>query len=87
MLSGLDENERDVIEEQCVERFGVKGKRSAKPDQAIVREQDFKNWWSEGKLDGYEVIKYYLIPFLAKQVKDELLDEQHFKRFQSYEEK
>ena len=52
-----------------------------KPDKAIVREKKFKNWWSEGKLDNFEVIKYYLIDWIAKMAKNKTLDQFHLDKF------
>jgi hypothetical protein len=37
------------------------GGKTTKPDKAIVKEERFKKWWSEGKLDAFETIKFYLI--------------------------
>lgn len=41
LLQGLDENERDVIEEICVEYFAEK-KSDKDPKNVIVREKKFK---------------------------------------------
>ena len=79
MLEGLNENARDVIEEQCVLLFN--DKKMVKPDKAIVREKKFKNWWSEGKLDNFEMIKYYLIDWIAKMAKNKTLDQFHLDKF------
>ncbi len=60
LLHDLDENEKDVIEEICTEYFAGK-KINPQPDQIEVKERDFVKWWSEGKIDNYEAIKFYLI--------------------------
>jgi hypothetical protein len=41
MLHGLEENERDVIEEICVEYFAEK-KSDKDPSKVIVKEKKFK---------------------------------------------
>jgi hypothetical protein len=41
MLHGLKENERDVIEEICVEYFAEKGS-SKDPSKVIVKDKKFK---------------------------------------------
>lgn len=60
LLQDLDENEKDVIEEICTELFAGK-KINPQPDQIEIKERDFVKWWSEGKIDNYEAIKFYLI--------------------------
>lgn len=60
MLNGLDENSRDVIEEICVAQFAEK-KGDKDPVKVVVKKKKFKQWWSEGKLDNYEMIKFYII--------------------------
>ncbi len=53
MLRGLEENERDVIEEICVEYFAEK-KSDKDPKKVFIREKKFMQWWSEGKIDKFE---------------------------------
>jgi hypothetical protein len=53
-----------VIEEICVAYFADK-KSDKDPSKVIVKEKKFKQWWSEGKLDNYEVIKFYLIDYVV----------------------
>ena len=65
LLQGLDENERDVIEEICVEYFAEK-KSDKDPKNVVIREKKFKQWWSEGKLDKFEQIKFYIIDWVIK---------------------
>ena len=42
MLKGLDENSRDVIEEQCVALFGEKKGGDKDPKTTVVKEKKFK---------------------------------------------
>eukprot|EP00347_Sterkiella_histriomuscorum_P015597 403356425 len=86
LLQGLDENERDVIEEICVEYFAEK-KSDKDPKSVIIREKKFKQWWSEGKLDKFEQIKFYIIDWVIKQLQQQGIDQVHSDRFQSYIDK
>jgi hypothetical protein len=65
MLRGLDENSRDVIEEICVAYFAEK-KSETDAKKVIVKPKRFKQWWSEGKLDNYELTKFYIIDWVMK---------------------
>ena len=36
------------------------------PGEAVVVDKHkFRRWWTEGKLDNFEIIKYYLIGWMA----------------------
>lgn len=86
MLRGLDESSRDVIEEQCVALFQTK-KDQNDPKKVLVGSKKFKQWWSEGKIDNYEQIKYYLIDWIVQQVHDKSMDLGTIEKFQSYSDK
>ncbi len=60
LLDNLDEDEKDNIEGICIDFFAGK-KVSLKPDLIDVKEKEFVEWWSEGKIDKYEAIKFYMI--------------------------
>jgi hypothetical protein len=65
LLSGLDPNTRDMIEESTSLYFS--DGRSTKKSVPVTKEK-FTEWWQEGRIDQYEQIKYYLIEWMAKQV-------------------
>jgi len=75
---------KDVIEEPCLKFFAKKkekGKHLNKKSDAedskkiVVKKEKFRRWWTEGKLDSYEMIKYYLIRWMGVQIKNKKLDE------------
>ena len=86
MLKGLDANERDIIEEICVAYFAER-KADKDPSKVIIKEKKFKQWWSEGKLDNYEIIKFYIIDWVIKQLQEKGVDEIHQERYKSYIDK
>jgi hypothetical protein len=63
LLSGLDSNTRDMIEEQTSMYFSD-GKSTRK--NVPVTKEKFTEWWSEGRVDQYEQIKYFLIDWIGK---------------------
>ncbi|CDW71188.1 UNKNOWN [Stylonychia lemnae] len=83
MLQGLEENERDVIEEICVEYFAER-KQDRDPKKVIVKKKKFLQWWSEGKIDKYEQIKFYIIDWVIQQLQKQGVDELHQKNYNSY---
>lgn len=86
LLRGLDESSRDVIEEQCVALFQTK-KDQKDPKKVLVGSKKFKQWWSEGKLEDTEQIKFYLIDWIVQQVKEKSLDIGMIQKYQSYSDK
>jgi hypothetical protein len=40
-----------------------------KPESVVVKQDKFRSWWIEGKLDNFEIIKYYLIEWIVHQIK------------------
>lgn len=68
LLNGLEENERDVIEEICVEHFNEK-KNVAASENVEVKKKKFIQWFSEGKIDNFEAIKFYLISKIFESLK------------------
>lgn len=89
---------KDIIEEDCVALFQkkTKGKKqtATKGDDigkdVVVGKQKFCNWWREGKLDEFEKIKYYLIGWMIRQIKQNKMDPaaaKHVKEFRSYLQK
>lgn len=68
LLQDLNENERDVIEEICTEYFAGK-KTNPQAELIEVKEKEFVKWWSEGKIDNYEAIKFYLIDKIFDSLK------------------
>lgn len=86
MLRGLDENSRDIIEEICVAYFAEK-KSEKDAAKVIVKPKKFKQWWSEGKLDNSELIKFYIIDWVMKLLKEKGSEQIHSDRFKSYVDK
>jgi len=68
ILCDMDENERDVIEEICVAFFAEKkeDKDPKNSKNVVVKENKFKKWWCEAKLDNFETIKFYLLDWITK---------------------
>lgn len=66
-------------------------------DQVIVEKERFRRWWVEGKLDNFEIIKYYLIGWMVKEIGQLKLKEddvktkreavEAIKEFRSYHQK
>lgn len=53
----------------------------------MIKEKKFKQWWSEGKLDKFEQIKFYIIDWVVQQLKDQSKEQLHIDRFKSYVDK
>lgn len=66
MLKGLKKNEYDVTDELAKTLFARSKNQTS--DDPVVNKEDFVNWWSEGKLDHFEIIKYYLIDMLYQNI-------------------
>ena len=57
-------------------------------DNVNIMRDSFVNWWSEGKLDHFEIIKYYLIDTINKDTfKKQGNGSAHMSRFVSYIDK
>jgi hypothetical protein len=86
MLKDVNKNARDIIEEECIMLFNEK--KMTKPEKAVVKESKFVKWWSEGKLDNFETIKYYLIDVIRKmalaKIESKEFNKEHLDRFDSY---
>lgn len=91
---------KDVIEEPCLhffahnkEKYGKhlhKKTDAADSKNIVVKREKFRRWWTEGKLDSFEMIKYYLIGWMGVQIKNKKLDEtaiKKIKEFRSYQMK
>jgi hypothetical protein len=90
---------KDIIEEDCVTLFQKKVKGSKKQPvsqtddigkDVVVSKAKFCRWWREGKLDEFEKIKYYLIGWMVRQIKQNKMDPaaiRHVKEFRSYLQK
>lgn len=95
MLEPFDENERDLLEEECVAFFKSKKGASNKTTDVQVTKKKFSSWWEEGKLDHFENIKYYLIKRISELVTETAKDKipnisekkVHTDRFESYSKK
>ena len=106
LLSGLDENKKDVIEEKCVELFTVPNKKrqqkgvtenAAGSKQVKIPKKKFKEWWTEGNLDAFETIKYYMMEGIISKMKEKLQESQDLlqvdrrqgaiQKFQAYQDK
>ena len=95
MLEPFNDNERDLLEEECVALFKPKKGASNKTTDVVVTKKQFSRWWQEGKLDHFEDIKFYLIQRISDLVtqtaKDKIphIEEKktHADKFQSYVDK
>jgi hypothetical protein len=95
MLEPFKDNEKDLLEEECVALFG-EPKGSKNTEEVKVPLAKFQNWWQEGTLDHFENIKFYLIQQITKLVQDNVKEfkipnveskKVHTDRFQSYVDK
>ena len=75
MISNMPKS-KDIIEDYCMDLFNKKGKKKQKETatdgigkNVLVDKKKFCRWWSEGNLDHFEIIKYYLIGWMSKQLK------------------
>lgn len=57
-----------MIEEKCVDLFSEKKGPQLSAELTKVPKDKFIYWWSQGKLDGFEIIKYYLIGWILAEI-------------------
>jgi hypothetical protein len=62
--SALSFSQRFQRELRNKTKKGVK-EEEKKAENVVVKQDKFRSWWIEGKLDNYEIIKYYLIEWIV----------------------
>jgi len=86
MLEGMVS--KNAIKDQCIEFFGPKGKakealmaaagaasdKETAGKKIVVDKTKFRDWWIEAKSDHFEIIKYYLIGWMSRQIKAKKID-------------
>jgi hypothetical protein len=87
---------KDIIEDYCVELFAKKAKGKKKQGaeegdigkEVPIDKKQFCRWWSEGSLNRFEAIKYYLTGWMYRQLKEEKPEAAaSIKQFRSYFQK
>jgi hypothetical protein len=88
---------REIIEEKCLDLFNPDNdtshnhasastlkKKKIDPKDIKIDKKKFRRWWTQSKQDNYEFIKYYIVGWMVKQVKEKSIDEKTVKRLRDF---